>query len=340
MSSVSNIVDAANVQRMLSDGFNGMTNLVSEGAPTLEFLNSPFNTDGVMQSEMVPQNRGKEQIFELVYQQRRLENEIFDTADPVCTGGETPGDLSTTYNLDTTAGASFPWTIKIRELETALRSNEMWVSQEIQRVMDSLVRKINQDVTDKLALNVGTFRDGTSSKTVATKSGQANAFEAYEEWLYEMRELEYRGVPAVFGWGEAYKYMKAIDANCCADTGRDLRTYAEQNDLIFIADRSIDTSFGADNVLVMAPGAAQFIQYNQFSGPEGINSVSDQTYTHGILTDPVTGVSFDYTAKLDCGEWHFQLKTAYDVFFMPSDMFRVDDPLYGTNWLLQFAISN
>lgn len=339
MSTVSNFVAASNVQDALINNFYGLTNLVSEGAPTTEALLSSLNTDNVLQSQMVP-GRGKERIVELYYKQRRLETEVFTSADPVCTGGEEPGNLSTTYNLDTTSGVSLPWTVELRDLEDGIVDNELWVAQEIQRGFDVLSRKINTSVAAKIVLNKGVFRDGSPTKTVATKSGNANVFDALEEIKFEMGELEYTGAPIVLGWGETKKYYEAIAANCCADTGRDLAEYARLNDSIFIGDRKIEAAAGADNFIVMAPGAAQFVQFNQFDGPNGINMVEDNTYTQGVLQDPVTGIVYDYIAKLDCGKWHFQLKTAFDVFFMPSDMFRVDDDLYGTNYILQFAISN
>lgn len=339
MSSVSNFVAASNVQAALEEGFMGLSGRVTSGAASTEFLLSALNTDGFLNANIAP-GGGKERIVELYYQQRLLESEIYTSANPVCTGGDEPGDLSTTYNLDTTVGVSYPWTVELRDIEPGIIANDLWVANQVQRAMTGLAEKINTSVASKLVLNVGDFRDGSTSKNTKTKSGNANVFDLIEDVKYEMGELEYMGSPIVLGWGETKKYFEAINANCCADTGRDLREYAMQNDIVFIGDRKIETAAGSDNFIAMAPGAAQFVQFNQFDGPSGVNLVEDNTYTQGVLQDPNTGLVYDYIAKLDCGSWHFQLKTSFDVFFLPSDMYRVDDDLYGTNNILKFAISN
>lgn len=339
MSSVNNFVAASNVQIALEEAFNGLNNMPTEGAPSTTFLLDAINTDGVLKSTVAPGN-GKERIVELYYKQRRVESEVFTSANPVCTGGDEPGNLSTSYNLDTTTGASLPWTIELRDLEAGIIQNDLWVAQEVQRAMDVLARKINTSVASKIVLNAGVFRDGSTSKTTATKAGNANVFDLIEDVKFEMGELEYTGSPVVLGWGETKKYFEAIRANCCADTGRNLLDYFLQNDIVFIGDRKIEAAAGANKFIAMAPGAAQFVQFNQFDGPAGINLVESPTYTQSILVDPRTGLAFDYIAKLDCGVWNFQLKTAFDVFFMPSDMFQEDDPLYGTNHILEFSISN
>lgn len=340
MSTVNNIVAAANVQAGLVEAFNGRTNMVSEGAPVVEVLKDPLNTNGFLQARMVPGN-SKERIVELEYKQRLLESEASTSALPDCDGGDEPGDLSTTYNLDTDVGVSHTWTVRPRNLQAGMIANDLWVAQEIQRNMDMLARKMDTTCASKIVLNSGDFRDGDTSKTVATKnSAGGNVFDAIEEIDYQMKELEFYGTPLVLGHGETTRYYKAIAANCCADTGRNLAEYAAQNETVFVQARKIETAAGADNFIVMAPGAAQLVQFNEFDGPEGIMAVDGGNYFQGVLADPVTGIEYDYIAKLDCGVWTFQLKTAFDVFFMPTDMYRVEDPLYGSNYILQFAISN
>jgi len=336
------LISCPNAQYELDQQFLGLNGSVREQSGVLEFLVSPLNSNGVLQQQINFRPGGRK-IVELTYLPRRKESETSDTITPTCTSSREVFNFVHEYELGD-LGTSIDWKVDLVDMEHQCMQDEMWFAKLLQSHIDVLIRTIDTKTIAKMVLNFGDFASigGAGPVAVATKlSNGANSEALIADVKFEFEENEYMGTPFVFGSNELLKYFRRINASCCADTGVDLATYAAQNDVVMIRDRKVHTALGSNTEFFgMAPGAAQFVTFNRFAGPEGIRLIDDQSFKQGVITDPFTGISFDYIANYVCGVWHFQLSLVHDVFFLPNDIFQNNERLEKVNWLLHFNIVN
>lgn len=334
---ISGYIACPQVQENLNEQFQHNPTTVVGPIGGIQLVNSPANTAGSIQTLLNP-GGGKIKQVELVYQPR-FTDDSSTSAVINCDGGNEYGETSKTYEIDPAVGASRSWTITPSEIAARCEADPAWVAKQVQAHMNALARFQNKQLADWLALNAGTFKDGSASKNTRTKLSTGEYVEDLTaDVIFEMQQLEWSSSPIVLGDGLVNKYMRAMQAGCC-ELGVDLGTYMAQNPLTFMRDGNIGTALGdADSFIALGLGSVQQLKYNAF-GSE-IMQMNSPQLIQGLVTDPLTGITYDYLAKYDCGTWNFQLKVAFIFAGLPDDVYRGNDPLFGTNGILKFGIDN
>lgn len=307
------------------------------------FLVSPVNTNGALQRNISPGN-GKVRTVELTYTQRYNPSHARDTAELDCDGGLAPSNYCEQYTLDPTEGTS--WGISFdpnNYREDCSKTFEEWVADEFQKAMAALIGRIDQKNIETMSTNfgefvttglVGPFQTQTQSTDTRTD------LKLIEDVTYESMMNYYCSVPFAFGGGELYKYFRRVAAGCCVDPiGADVRDYNNQNGIVFVADRNVETIIGTNHFFTVSAGAVQMLTWNRFEGGR-MSVVNDGSYVQGTITDPFTGIKFDYFLQIDCGVWKGWIGLAHKLVFLPLDIVAPDDALYGANWTNHYQIVN
>ncbi len=311
------------------------------------FVTSPTNTNGILQNK-ISAGGGKYRSVELLYTNPILESAISSSPAKLCTSTNEAGTFSHTYQIDTTAGVAYNEKFDLLNMAAMCKDNSLWFAGRIQAMMDGLVKKIGTTNATQLALLYGAFVSGDSGvsaniKTVRTRKASSTDvdLDAYEEIAFSAANNAYSTTPFIFGFGEIFKYTRKVAAGCCADEGVDYGTFAANHAYVMVPDKKVYTALGAnDNFLMINPGAVQFLSWLEFEGANGINVIDDQSYKQTVITDPKTGIRFDFQLKNDCGTIHVNIKLAHKLVGMPADLYAGGDAFRGVTWVHEFAISN
>jgi hypothetical protein len=311
-----------------------------------DFVVSPINTDGTLQ-KMVAPGRGKKKQVELIYTPPVLESEIGTTPEKKCTSTNEAGQLSETYEVGDD-GVQYDETFSLLHLAEMCKDNPLWFAQRIQAIMDGLYKKIGTLNAQQLLLLYGKFGTGVDNvvsniKTVATRKSTASGggpdIDALAEIEFASMDTGYGTTPYIFGLGEIYKYFKKVNAACCAADGLNLETFAAQNNAVFVPDKKIETVWSGDFVTLI-PGAVQMLSWLEFEGEKGINVIDDDSYKQTVLTDPRTGLRYDFQLKNDCGNININLKLVHKLVGLPDDIYSVGDPFRGVKFVNRYSITN
>lgn len=348
MSVSTGLVQCVQIQESLNDNFTSCDpSLIRESLGVIEFLVSNLNTNNTLQKQVSPGN-GKKRQVELLYDQRLLESAVGDSTARVCTSANKYGEEFVTYQIDDD-GVSIDWQIDTHDLIQHCQDDAMYFAKQLQLKLDVLLRRMDTKAIDYLRSQVGNFAVGETNvvagppsvKTVQTKYSDTKINEnALVDIQFAAANAGYCGNPVLFGWGELWKYMRKFNAGCCAASGLNFGDIFAQNGAAMVGDYRIETLLGTNNFLSVAPGAAQLLWFNEFAGPTGIRTIDTEQTKQTVITDPATGIPFDFFANFVCGVWHFQLKLAFKVVAMPTDMFKSGDRLFGVNWINQYVITN
>lgn len=332
-------IDCPNLQEELNTQFlhNPQETKWPNGA--LQFVTSEFNTDGTLQTQLSP-GAGKKRTVELIYQPR-FTDASSDSAVINCNGGNEYGDTSETYDIDITVGKSRTWTISPDQLAARCSSDAAWAAKQVQKHMDAIEHDIDIELAAFIAANLGEFYDtGATNVNIQTLTS-TNDYSSFAigDIAYETERLQWGNRWVLIGDGLINKYMRAKEAGCCLRQGIDLKEFAAQNNFPFLRDPEVPTALGdADAFVALGAGSIQFIKYNAFDGE--LMRISDQSLKQGVIVNPNSGIMYDYLAKYDCGQWHFQLKIAYIFAVLPQDAYHINDPLRGTNGINKFTVVN
>lgn len=332
-------VACPNLQEQLADHFLFNPQQAQDPIGALQFVTSDLNTNNTLQRQIAP-GAGKLRAVELTFQPR-FTDASSTSADISCNGGTEYGNTSQLYELDPSVGISRTFTITPAQLATMCEADDAWVAKQIQAHMDAMARQMNVELSSFIAASLGNFYGGGTNKVTSTKTSNGQFVEDLTaDVVYEWQSIEWMmNQPFLIGDGLLNKYMRAMNAGCCALSGVDLGAFSAQNQLTFLRDKNIATALGDPNgFAVLGAGAVQMLRYNAFESP--IMQIEDGQLKQGVLIDPKTGIPYDYYAKYDCGTWNFQLKLAYKYVKLPDDIYRTGDPLDGTNGILHFTITN
>jgi hypothetical protein len=335
----SDYVRCPNLQQELNQQFlhNPQDTPWPNGA--LMFVASEMNTDGTLQ-QTISTGNGKLRTVELVYQPR-FTDESSDSAVINCNGGDEYGDTSTTYQLDPEVGKSRSWKLTNENLITRCQSDSAWLAKQIQRHMNAIEHDIDIELAAFIEANKGQFYDqsGDNVNVQTLTSTQDYSSFAIGDIAFETERTQWGRPFVLIGDGAINKYMRAKEAGCCMRQGVDFREFAAQNPHVFVRDPEVPTALGnGDAFVALGAGAIQFIKYNEFESE--LMRMDDDSVKQGVIVNPNSGIAYDYLAKYDCGRWNFQLKIAYIFATLPQDAYRINDPLRGTNGILQFTVVN
>lgn len=348
-------VDAPALQIALN---NVYTLAPKEPSPEVQFLTSAVNTNRVLETTVVPGN-GHIRRVDVIYTPRITEAETSTTITSDCNDGGGAGDLTTTYEIDTTVGVQHKETVALADLKGRLESDPDYFARRTMAILDVCRRKMATGVAGQMAVLNGKFAANNGEKglsvnntlkTVATKfaaavdGGKPNP-EAIQEIAFSATNSGFAGSPWVFGYGEIYRYMQLLgNMGTFSDGGLDFVQFVNAMGVNFLPSYRVHTALNGNNstnkFLVVDPGALHLLQYNKFASPSA--QVSQDNLVMGIIADPMTGIEYNYKYYLNpCGEKiTILVSTSYKVVGLPDDLYAGGDRLEGTNGVLQFAITN
>ena len=210
---------------------------------------------------------------------------------------------------------------------------------------------MNQEAVTFIATNNGSFAANPGSTVPSgtqlvtkTKNTTTGVFldDFLSDVVYQYQLAEAWDRPIIIGGELVQKYMTALKSHCCATVNVDLQAMMNSDaQSYFFFEPRIGTAQGNSNGFAfLAPGGVQMIRYNAFRGANGIRVIDDQSIKKGTISDPETGLEFDYYAQLDCNQWKFFIGLSYKFVTLPSDVFFLNDQLRGVNYIFEGTVNN
>jgi hypothetical protein len=338
---VGDFISCPAIQNTLNSQFNGLTGLLVEPNPFLEFITSPVNTQGTLQKQ-IDEGNGHVRQVTLLYESRLLENAVSNSSVQSCTGGTKSCEDSYTYDIDTTLGSSYKFTYAQSDLINRCEDDATYFARQIMKMMDVIERKIGSDSWVQAVLGVGKFVGGVSGPINAATKNSSGVYigDLIQKIRYQFMLMGYSSAPVVFGGSEEFSnYFNAMGAMCCNTAqGLDLGNLLAQQPVVPFFDYKANDKVGSNQMLAMAPGSYQLLTYNEYKGPRRV--LNTDVYQQGTVISPRSGLEFDYMASFSCGTWTVQLKLAHKLVTLPNDLFQSADRLSGITWSGTFKIVN
>lgn len=347
----SSFVSCPDIQGRLDDGyFNADPTMFPGHINTLRAITSPMNESGIIQNQIDTKNGHYRQV-EVVYQPRMNDAGTSTSAELNCAAGPTYGETSTVYNIDPTTGASRRWSVSLDDLAPRCENDENYIARQLAMNLQALKRFMNEEAVNYIAFNFGKYSYNAGSTvnaartlmTTKTKNTSTGVFldDFLSDVTYQYQLAEGWDRPILIGGELSHKYMTALKSHCCATVNVDLQAMMNSDaQSYFFFEPKADTVFGTGEFAMIAPGGVQLIRYNAFRGASGIRVIDDQSIKKGTISDPETGLEFDYYAQLDCNTWKFFLGLSYKYVDLPADLFFNDDDLAGVNYIFNGLVSN
>ena len=361
MSAISQILTPCpDLQYMLDDVWTAGEMIgADERMPFAQFMCSPENRQGI--TTAISPGGGKVRNVQVVYMQRKTEDLLnTNQPNPNCGVGEDPGDLSTTYTLNTDVNIqSDGFALDASMLEDVCRDNGRLFTELMQREMDVLRRGVATEIaTQAVALSGGWADLFTTGNAV----GNVNASNQF------VIQTVTSGVMSTTGWNSAYNaavdsgfgtpamfvgttireyYQKSL-AGCCNTNGLDIRALFDLYGFAVMHDMRIQKALGAGTYLdganeglVVKPGALQLVQYTRspWKGSFGMPAEASNYY-HGVISDPMTCFEYDVMMQDNCGAIKVNLTWTGKVIGMPNDMFAVGDNYEGVTYVAPGVVVN
>lgn len=324
--------------------------------PFLEWLNTPENRAGITQ-QIVP-GQGKIRNFEVTYFQRLPESSVVaNQPNPNCGVGEDPGNLCTTYSLDTDVNLQTQGTsLTAQQVEEYCGDNARLWDLLLLRQIDALDRRVaTQAAVQAVALTGGWSDDvptgtdpgeinGSGQIVVQTllSSGDVDRH-AWPKLRNALDDSGFCSQVALFGGGVMREFWQLYQAGCCAAEGLDLGRLMELYGYAYMHDKRVKAALGDDaEFLIVSPGALQMLNYTRSPWKEGLPAyVQDgANYVHTVIQSPRTGLPFDMTVQDVCGTITINLTYTGKLIGLPTDMFATGDVYEGITYVAQGIVDN
>jgi len=297
----------------------------------MEALLSEANLSGV---EMIPvPTNGKKRMVQIDYYQRGFNAEINGTTND-CVTDEEPGPLEKIVDItDTVQSAGLLFNES--EMRKLCEADDVWISNVLMGQMNAVNVTLNQHLLGLQATNFGNFEDGTALKTVKLFEDTTNASRgiATAQIRHEYDKAAASGAPIMVGGGNLDLFAKVNQIACCNDVGVDM---ARWTDYQYYYDRFVEGAIGANEFIVLAPGAVQLVTWNEYLGDY---AKANDVFEHGTITDPFTGLTYDLKIHYDdCADaWSIKFYVHFSLEFIPANAFNAADDLSGVNYTFNWS---
>lgn len=301
----------------------------------LSALQSQENLNGV---DKIPISKtGRRRQVRLTYVERGTEAETRTTEPADCTAPVERSPQEVYLDVDAYLGTT-GITLDSKEIRKLIEGPEAWKIRVLNSQLNAMSVKLNKLLLAQQAAAFGKFLDATQTlpKDVELITN-ANKPEYYGEsiMMEDYHDIGGVGRPLVIGAGKLSHYARMTDIGCCNAGGINL---SQAGNFDFYRDRFAGSIFGnPDEFILMSPGSVQLVTFNE---NEGEYAMSGDTFMHGSLVDPYTGIKYDLNMVYDAcpGEkkWKIWLSLYYKLFFVPSDAFNTNDDLYQVNGTLHY----
>jgi hypothetical protein len=191
---------------------------------------------------------------------------------------------------------------------------------------------------------VGNPNSATARDIQTLTATGAYSPDAISQLQYAYQQMEWAGSKVLFYNNyELASYFRNMDIASVPNNylGTDLGALRRGNDVLGVFDSTLNPSYDSDTSLVfaMAPGSIQLITFNLYEGQA--NTISQGSLIKGIITDPFSGLKFDYVINNKCGdEVVIALRVYAEFVGMPTDVFSGNDVLEGVTFVNEFKVVN
>lgn len=225
-----------------------------------------------------------------------------------------------------------------------------------------LLKAINRDLVTvagtQFGLNVVTNSaaartiDIAKTPTVDLSAGVVRLFQDFQD-------NEICGDPCIVGGGLFSAYNIAQQIMCCNNAGMDFSRLGMPR---FFFDKDSQDLWGTNQIGAFAPGSVKFVSRLKYEGPYAGERGNSMFFTmrlptaeFGCAPDCLDDLIFDVQMRyIDCPTsvtvngsattmnrgWQFIISKDYQLWVQPQTAYRITDPLFQTNGVLRYAITN
>lgn len=218
------------------------------------------------------------------------------------------------------------------------------VSKRILSAMNAMRTSINNDVVTKLSASFGvnatTGVNTTTSIPVISNGATgivagAPVFSGFQTLLSDFTENELYGTPIIIGKGNFEKFDLGTNKYGLQNSGVDFGNI--EQDYKFFVDKAVNTIVGANQLIVMGEGVAQFMSWNKYVGKYAGTFGAATLFT---IPDPlIPNLMYDAKFEFDTCTDTFLLRLSINagVYIIPTDAYGTYDDLAGSNGLLRYT---
>lgn len=321
----------------------------------IDSLVSDRNRSGFEQIEINNLNGGT-RFVEITFIQPASAADITNTKQSVCVGPfEEVAPFADTIDPNTMS-RRYTRAFEMSEEEVAkicFASSDQYRADLVMSRFNALLQEINKDLlTSSLNLFGNPYQPGVgpftytppvpaiNAQLIIAATQSANLPGWVKDVERRLRALRVSGTPFVIGAGDLgiQLFSDLLSLGCCNNNGIDLGRAGER--MAYFYDLDADTIYGNNRFAVYMPGAFQLITYNEYggSGNNPRRRVQPGVYEHDIITDPFTGLDFDFKVIYDsCSEkWVMSIGLIYKLWALPANMYKNTDNMFGTRNSLLF----
>lgn len=225
-----------------------------------------------------------------------------------------------------------------------------------------VLKAINRDIVTlagtQFGLNVVTHSAAARTIDIA-KTPTVDLSAGVVRLLQDFQDNEICGDPCIVGGGLFSGYNIAQQIMCCNNAGMDFSRLGMPR---FFFDKDSQDIWGTNQIGVFAPGSVKFISRLKYEGPYAGEKGKSFFFTmplpvneFGCAPDCLNDLVFDVQMRyIDCPTsvtingsattvnrgWQFIISKDYALWVQPQTAYRVDDPLFQTNGVLRYVITN
>ncbi len=318
-----------------------LNSVAGMNAPALKrdrvgYLDALMSEENRMGFEAIPiPTNGKNRSVQVNYIQRGTADSVNLTCTASCDTDQEIAPLESIVTITEcieTKGMLF----SEDQMRKLCEADSVYVSNVIMSQMNAINTALNQQLLSEQSTNFGNFSDGTTQKDIQLFEATSNAPRAIAaaQIRHEYDLTGASGAPMIIGGGNFDLYAKTQQIACCnSSTGMDLSRWTDYR---YYNDRFVDSVIGANEFVVLAPGAVQLLTWNKYVGDY---AKRNDVFEHGTITDPFTGLTYDLKVHYDdCADaWSIKLQLNWGLFFIPANAFGTGDLNEGVNYTFHFA---
>jgi hypothetical protein len=218
------------------------------------------------------------------------------------------------------------------------------VTKRILNAQNALRTKINEAVVTKLSNSFGiNARSGVATTTsIPVISAGATGivagapiFEGFQTLLSDFTENELYGTPIIIGKGNFEKFDLGTNKYGLQNSGVDFSSVSQ--DYKFFVDKAVNTIVGANELIVMGEGSAQFMSWNKYV--DAFEGTFGAATMFTIPDTVIPNLMYDAKFEFDTCEDKFLLRLSANagVYVVPTDAYGTYDDLAGSNGLLRYT---
>ena len=321
----------------------------AEPMPMLEYLASPENRNGV--EATIIKGTGQLGIAEYTYLRRFTPSQgRTNVANPDCSGGDKFGNSKESYQFDTTQNIASPkQLVELGDYVDACPSPVELLGPQIQRHIDILDRLIAANIASAVVAGAGKWAlsvPGVVSDVLTLKSlkvdGESIDPRAHIKITNGLQDSGFPMATPLFGGATGREYYQASQIGCCSNEGLGIADALAAFGKAYGYDYYLQGAMSADEWLAVMPQAVQLLNWKKsvLNANMGDQWLASADYVMIPVTSPRTGLTYDFTAKNNCGQMTIQLVGAVQPIFLPSDLFQSGDNLNGVNGVARGEFDN